>query len=99
MSVGFRPLIDRQQIQLKRSIHVESQPDRPSTTWWDACMEGLTDRFCFTAIPRNGGASRASAVFWDIEPLAHGWGVHRGLTRLDIPTAADREAINGISIG
>ncbi len=42
---GFRPLIDRHQIQLKRSMHVQAQPDPPSTTWWEACTEGLTDRY------------------------------------------------------
>ncbi len=97
---GFRPLVDRQQIQLKRSLQVQSQPDPPSANWWEACTEGLTDRYFFTATPRLGGIVAASAVFWDVEPLSSSWGVHaRGLTRLEIHAPQDRKAIATFLIG
>ena len=36
----------------------------------------------------------ATAVFWDMEPLASSWGVHaRGLMQLDLPSGPEREAL------
>ncbi len=97
---GFRPIVDRQQMQLKRSMQVETYPDPPSATWWEACTEGLTDRVGFAAVPRGGGVAPATALFWDMEPLASGWGVHaRGLTRLEVSSAVDSEAITTYLLG
>ena len=97
---GFRPPVDRLQLQLKRSMQVESRPDPPAVTWWEACTEGLADRFCFMATPRAGGPASAAAVFWDVEPLASGWGVHaRGLLRLEVSPAVDREAMATYLLG
>jgi ribosomal protein S18 acetylase RimI-like enzyme len=92
--VGFRPVMDRQQIQYRRSYVVEPTADSPPCTWWEACTEGLTERYAYVARPRTGGEIVATAVFWDMEPLASSWGVHaRGLTRLDLPSDPDREAM------
>ena len=74
---GFRPVVDRHQIQLKRNSLVESFPDPCSTCWWEACTSGLNDRYCFSAKNRLGDECKATAVFWDIEPLASSWGCTR----------------------
>jgi hypothetical protein len=100
--VGFRPVMDRQQIQLRRSLVVEPVSDPPSRTWWEACTEGQTDRYAYNTRPRNGGEIVATAVYWDMEPLASSWGVHaRGLTRLDLPFDSDpeREALAILLLG
>ncbi len=97
---GFRPLVDRQQIQLKRSLLVESLPDAPSATWWEACNVGFSDRFCFTVRPRTGESLNALATFWDVEPLASSWGVHaRGLTKIYVDVPQDGEALPLFLIG
>ncbi len=67
---GFRPPIDRQQVFLKRTMRVEQQPDPPSNTWWEACTEGVNDRFCFAALPCAGGSAIGSVRYWDMEPLS-----------------------------
>jgi len=100
--VGFRPLMDRQQIQLRRSLVVEPAADPPARTWWEACTEGQADRYVYHARPRNGGEIVAMAVYWDMEPLASSWGVHaRGLTQLDLRFDSDpeREALAVLLLG
>ena len=92
--VGFRPPVDRQQIQIRRGYVVEPARDPLPLTWWEACTEGLCDRFAYVVRPRNGGDVRATIVYWDIEPLASSWGVHaRGLTRLDVQEDDEQDAL------
>ncbi|NLX53521.1 MAG: GNAT family N-acetyltransferase [Planctomycetaceae bacterium] len=100
--VGFRPPMDRQQIQLRRALIVEPAADPPPSTWWEACTESQTDRYAYQARPRTGGDAVATAVYWDMEPLASSWGVHaRGLMRLDVPTDSefDREVLAILLLG
>ncbi|MHB8863022.1 MAG: GNAT family N-acetyltransferase [Pirellulaceae bacterium] len=98
--VGFRPVIDRQQIQYRRLYQVEPCEDPLACTWWEACTEGQTERFAYSALPRSGGEVCGTAIFWDVEPLASSWGVHaRGLTRLDIAPGPEREGLAIFLIG
>ncbi len=91
---GFRAVMDRQQIQLRRQYIVEPAADPAPRTWWEACTDGLLDRHVYVVRPRAGGEAVAVAMFWDMEPLASSWGVHaRGLTRLDLPAHLDREPL------
>ena len=92
--VGFRPVVDRLQIQIRRGFLVEPLPDPPPANWWEASTEALTERFWFAVIPRTGGETLAKAVFWDMEPLASSWGVQaRGLARIEVTAPTDRDAI------
>src|SRR6185295_20264195 len=40
----FRPLVDRQQMQLRRQTAFHSVLDPPTRSWWDACTYGGFDR-------------------------------------------------------
>jgi len=98
--VGFRPVMDRQQIQFRRMYVVESVPDPAPSSWWDACTACQADRYAYAARPRGGGDPVATAVLWDMEPLASSWGVHaRGLTRLEVPAGPDSEALSIFLVG
>lgn len=91
---GFRPIVDRQQMLIRRGSIVEPIADPPPATWWEASTEALTERFVFAAVPRGGGGELGRAIFWDMEPLASSWGVHaRGLARIEVTTAVDGEAV------
>jgi GNAT superfamily N-acetyltransferase len=97
---GWRPAVDRQQIQLRRVLPVRAALDPPSQSWWEACTTGLTDQYCFIAGSARDENPAATAVFWDIEPLASSWGVRaRGLSRLWVPPAQDRDAVALYLIG
>ncbi|MFW6172044.1 MAG: N-acetyltransferase family protein [Planctomycetota bacterium] len=97
---SFRPIVDRQQMRLKRSMRLECRPDPPVANWWEACTVGLTNRFAFTATRCEDDTTIATAVFWDMEPLASSWGIHaRGLTQLQMEITEDREAVAIFLIG
>ncbi|MFV1967747.1 MAG: hypothetical protein ACC628_20135 [Pirellulaceae bacterium] len=82
---GFRPLVDRRIIQLKRELQLDASAGSLPATWWDACSLGQIDRTDFTLTPRNGGEPWGIAYFWDVEPMASSWGVHAmGLLHITI---------------
>ena len=52
---GFRPPIDRQQLQIRRQTIVEMVVDPPTTSWWEACMFEPFDRTrCDARRPKFG---------------------------------------------
>lgn len=90
---GFRPAVDRTQMQIRRTHHVNCSLDPPSPTWWHACTWGHTERTCFTLQKRQTGGEVASLVLWDCEPIASSWGVHAtGIAQLEV--AADESEEN-----
>jgi ribosomal protein S18 acetylase RimI-like enzyme len=91
----FRPIIDRQQMQIGRRTHVKMLQDPPTQTWWEACTLGRFERKQFTLEPREGHTTIAQATFWDIEPLATTWGFHAaGLINLKV---ADTQRHQGLA--
>lgn len=101
---GFRPPVDRVQMQLKRTCLIQADPDPPAATWWEACTTGHTERIRFSARPRtladDGCCSTNELTVWTIEPLASSWGVHAiGLTqvRVDPKSYQDGLAMHLIS--
>ena len=91
----FRPLVDRQQMQIRRRTNVVTVEDPPTKTWWEACTLGRFDRTLFALEPREGRGPIAQAMFWDIEPLASTWGFHAaGLINLKV---ADGERHQGLA--
>lgn len=91
---SFRPVVNRQQMQIRRSTTVEVTFDRPSGTWWEACTVGWFNRTGFDLLSRQGGPPLASVTFWDMEPLASSWGVHAvGLTDLEVHPEHRRQGL------
>jgi GNAT superfamily N-acetyltransferase len=64
---GFEPLVDRQQMQVRRQMLIEVTADAPSRTWWEACTLGEFDVTRFEMVSRVGGSRVASALFRSIE--------------------------------
>ncbi|MBI3838986.1 MAG: hypothetical protein HY288_13780 [Planctomycetia bacterium] len=60
----FRPVVDRQQMQIRRHTTFETVVDPPTTTWWEACIFEPFDRTQFLLRPREGGAAAAAVNFW-----------------------------------
>ena len=81
--VGFRPVVDRQQMALRRQMLTIAAIDPIESTWWESCTLGMAQRENFKISDRNSGQLLASATFWDVQPLAIEWGVNaRGLHKL-----------------
>lgn len=88
-TAGFRPTVDRTQMSLRKRFKLEMIPDPPTSTWWEACTIGMTERLLFQLVPKDGGSAVAVATFWDIEPLASSWGV-RAMGLMRMATAPDQ---------
>jgi ribosomal protein S18 acetylase RimI-like enzyme len=85
---SFRPVVDRQQMQIRRRTSLQVSNDPPASSWWDACTFGAFERTLFKLQSRDGGELVARAMFWDMELLATTWGVHAvGLIELEVATA------------
>ena len=92
---GFRPQVDRRQMQIGRRTTLSAMADPPTRTWWEACTLGRFDRTLFTLESREARAVVAHAMFWDIEPLATAWGFHTaGLIDLHV---AETERHQGLA--
>jgi GNAT superfamily N-acetyltransferase len=91
---GFRPLVDRRQMQIRRRSVMEMCEDPAPRSWWDACTYGGFERIRFRLLSRPAGELLAEATFWNIEPLASSWGVHAvGLVDLAVCDAERRQGL------
>jgi GNAT superfamily N-acetyltransferase len=91
---GFRPPVDRKQMQVRRKFKVaEPTPVLPDN-WWDACVWALHEWTRFKLVLSGGGEPIISATFWDIEPLGQNWGVQTvGLVKLEDTPEAREEGL------
>jgi ribosomal protein S18 acetylase RimI-like enzyme len=72
---GFRPPVDRQQMQIRRQKCVQVIADPPTATWWEACTLGVFDRMRFELTSRDTAQPIASATMWSMEPISTSLGV------------------------
>ncbi len=97
---GFRPAVNRMQLQARRRYQVISHIDPISTTWWEACTLGHTDRIRFDLHDRQNNDVCGSVVFWDMEPLSSSWGVHAmGLYDLSVDETLRRQGLATFLLG
>ena len=97
---GFRPLIDRQQMQIRRHTTVETIADPPTATWWEACVFEPFDRTRCALMPRDGGPAAAAVNFWNMETMAGAWGVHAGgVAGLEVPEGQQRQGLATYLLG
>ncbi len=91
---GFRPVVDRQQMQIRRTTRLSTMIDPPSETWWDAVMFEPFERTRWTLSEREGGPSLASVYVWSLETMTGAWGVHAaGIVDLVVPDEQRRRGL------
>jgi GNAT superfamily N-acetyltransferase len=96
---GFRPVIDRQQMQIRRQTSVEMLVDAPTTNWWEACIFEPFDRTRCVLNARDGGTP-ASVNFWNMETMAGAWGLHAvGVAGLEITQTRRRQGLGTYLLG
>ena len=97
---GFRPVIDRAQMQVRRRFNVTASFDPATDNWWQACTEGNTNRNQFAIDERRSDECFGLATFWDMEPLASNWGVHVvGLMNVEIHENQRRQGLATFLLG
>ncbi len=65
--VEFHPPMDRQQIHIRRSAHVDRRLDEPIYPWRLACQMGHTEQISFELVLRSGNTVMCRALMWTIE--------------------------------
>lgn len=97
---GFRPPVDRRQMQIRRSHTIEAVLDAPAETWRQACTLGPMERTVFLLMERGAKQAVGRAVFWDMAPLAASWGVSAmGLSELEITPEKQRQGLGMFLLG
>ncbi len=92
---GFRPPVDRQQMQVRRRFKVAGPIDVLPDNWWDASVWALHELSRFDLVLPGGGEPIITATLWDIDPLAVSWGVRTvGLVALDDTPEARQEGLS-----
>ncbi len=87
----FRPLVDRNQMQIRRRTNVDAQFDPSSSTWWEACNYGCFDRVRFDLKTREGKRI-ARTTGWMLDPISRTWGVRAvGLVDLQVEESSQRQ--------
>jgi ribosomal protein S18 acetylase RimI-like enzyme len=97
---GFRPVMDRRQMQLRRQCRIVKTLDPRPSSWWEGCLTTHMDCIRYGLKPSRDDPPCGKAVFWDMEPLATGWGVHaRGLVELEIEEPSRRQGMATFLLG
>ena len=82
---GFRPILDRLQMQIRRQYYVEVEADPPATSWWDACTTEQIERSIHRIISRRTNQPCGSITSWDMERVSMTRGVRAaGLTNVEL---------------
>jgi ribosomal protein S18 acetylase RimI-like enzyme len=66
----FEAPVTRQQIQIRRRMHVNVTLDPPARSWWDACTTGNFQLTRYEIVSQHGGPSLAHALVRNIELTA-----------------------------
>lgn len=91
---GYRPPVDRNQMQIRRRSCVEAIADPTPANWWEACAWSGLEQKRYELTLRDTGGVAASASVWLLEPLSAGWGVRAaGIIALDVDAAVHRQGI------
>ncbi len=96
----FRAVVDRKQMQIRRSTTVAIREDAPPPNWWQACLYAPYCRTSFELLDRTDGRLLAHATSWSMTPLAANWGVHAaGLVDLAVVEDRQRQGLATFIIG
>lgn len=73
--VRFRPMVNREQRKVAREVNFETLYAPATKTWWNTSVYGSLERIRFLLRRRRQDKVLATVDFWDIEPMASGWGL------------------------
>ncbi len=71
----FRPVVDRTQMQIRRSTQLQETADPRANTWWEACTFGGFERTRFELLAKDDGRKLSTVTFWLMQSLSANWGV------------------------
>ena len=83
----FRPPIQRELIQWRRTLEVKTLMDPRPRSWWEACLLANYTQMLFQAAPKQGGPPLAWAMLRDMAP--EGASSMRAVGLLELEVAPD----------
>lgn len=90
----FRPIVDRQQMQIRRHTTFELRVDARPTNWWEACIFEPFEHSLAVLLSRDGGLPSAIAHVWNMETMIGAWGVHAaGVFGLEVTEPRRRQGL------
>ncbi len=97
---GYRPVVNREIMQLRRQCQLQRAGDAVAANWWEASSLGQIDQVRFELVNRRGDEQLGQVSYWDIEPLASSWGVHAmGMLDLKVSENAQRAILATFLLG
>jgi ribosomal protein S18 acetylase RimI-like enzyme len=97
---GYRPPIDRNQLQVRRRSTIAAVTDPPAANWWEACAWSGLDQTRYELCVRDACGVVASASTWSLEPLSAGWGVRAaGIVALEVDELVRRQGVATYLLG
>jgi ribosomal protein S18 acetylase RimI-like enzyme len=97
---GFRAIVDRQQMALRRQYVIHAVADPLEKSWWESCTLGMAERDRFSVCHKSNQQECGHVSYWDIQPLANHWGVlARGMYGLRVSEDQRRSGIATFLIG
>jgi ribosomal protein S18 acetylase RimI-like enzyme len=95
---GFRPIVDRQQMQLRRRVQIKYVCDPPFRSWWEACTVGEFTRLKFELFLTDENKPAAMATLTDMETFSQTWGARTaGMVDVWVADAHRRQGM-GLSL-
>ncbi|MFT5300446.1 MAG: ribosomal protein S18 acetylase RimI-like enzyme [Mariniblastus sp.] len=97
---GFRTVVDREQMALRRRYQINAVADPLESSWWESCTVGMAERDRFSVYDKSNQTVCGNVSFWDVQPLANHWGVlARGMYELNVPQNLRRGGIATFLVG
>jgi GNAT superfamily N-acetyltransferase len=97
---SFRPIVDRQQMMLRRRIRVKCTCDPPLRTWWEACTIGDLTRLQYQLFVTDETQPAAVAALIDMENFSRAWGARTaGLVDVLVAEPHRRQGMGVLLIG
>lgn len=91
---GYRPVIDRQQMLLRRRTDIEVTFDPLGRSWWDSCTFGNITRTKYTLRLKGESTPVAEATLVDMEAFSQTWGVRTaGLIDVEVCATHRRQGM------
>jgi ribosomal protein S18 acetylase RimI-like enzyme len=97
---GFRPVLDRLQMQVRRQYHIQVEIDPLPVSWWDACTTGQIGRSIHRIVARRVGQPCGSIMSWQLDHISAMRGVRTaGLTHLEVAPAYRGQGLGTFLVG
>ena len=97
---GFRTFVDREQMALRRRYQINAVTNPLEKSWLESCTLGMAERDRFSVYDKTNQNVCGSVQFWDMQPLASGYGVvARGMHDLNVSEEMRRCGIATFLVG